>query len=77
MEVLERAITNLGHTSALAIARCDQKVHQAIEGLAIQMPTGFKYAIGKKKYVGRKTQRQLDGRIFGISEATDGRTAGW
>ena len=54
VEVFERAITNLSDSSALAVARRDKKVHQTIERLAIQMPTGFKHTIRKKIYVGRK-----------------------
>jgi hypothetical protein len=54
VKVFERAITNLGDSSALAVARLDKKVHQTIERLAIQMPTGFKHTIRKKIYVGRK-----------------------
>ena len=76
MKVLECAMTNLGNSSGSAIARLDQKVHQAIERLAIETPAGLKHTIGKKIYVGRKRYRDLDGRVFGIREATDGRTAG-
>jgi hypothetical protein len=70
-------MTNLGDASALAISRRNKKVHQTIERLAIQMPTGFKHTIRKKIYVCRKSYRHLDGRIFGIHETTDGRTGGW
>jgi hypothetical protein len=77
VEVLERTMTNLGDSSALAISWRNKKVHQTIERLAILMPTRFKHTIREKIYVGRKSYRHLDGRIFGIREATDRRTGGW
>jgi hypothetical protein len=74
--VLERAITNLGDASALAISWRNKKVHETIERLAIQMPTGFKHTIRKKIQFSWKIQRHLHSGVFSAGKATNRRTTG-
>jgi hypothetical protein len=45
--MLERPITNLADTSALAVSRCDQKIDQAIEWIIIVVATALKDTIRK------------------------------
>ncbi len=54
MEMLERAITNLGDASALAISWRKKKLHETIERFTILMPTRFKHTIRKKIQFRRK-----------------------
>jgi hypothetical protein len=52
--VLERAITNLGDASALAISWRNKKVYETIERFMILVPTRFKHTIRKKIQFSRK-----------------------
>jgi hypothetical protein len=48
VEMLERAITNLGDASTLAVSWRKKKLHQKIERFTILMPTRLKHTIRKK-----------------------------